>query len=121
MTTCVQSVAMLGSELWWNSDQTQGTIRRVSDWRLLVNWEVGAITGCFWTTNLGALAMESGLRPATARLENRLRRLGHTLKYVPQGNQAKKIVGGISRDRELRCCRGAHSYFQHSLSHNQTY
>ena len=32
------------------------------------------MTGCFRTTNLAALAMESGLRPAAAQLENRQRR-----------------------------------------------
>jgi len=37
----------------------------------LVNQEARAVTGCFQTTNLGTLAMESGLRPATAQLDNR--------------------------------------------------
>ena len=38
---------------------------------MLVNQEASATTGCFRMTNLGALLMESGLRVATAQLENR--------------------------------------------------
>jgi hypothetical protein len=42
----------------------------------VVNNQARAVTGCFQTTNLGALAMESGLRPATTQLENRQPRFG---------------------------------------------
>jgi hypothetical protein len=71
MTACIQSVAMSGSELWWKGDGVEGTIGRAEKIQKEVNKQAGAVKGCFQTTSLGALAMESGLRPATAQLENR--------------------------------------------------
>jgi len=65
MTACVQSVATFGSELWWKRDHVPGAIGRADELQLLVNQEARATTGCFRTTNLGALSMESGLRAAT--------------------------------------------------------
>jgi len=100
MTACVQSVAMFGSELWWKGDHVPGTIGRADELQLLVNQEARATTGCFRTTNLGALSMESGLRAATAQLENRQQRLGLRLLNLPQGDQAREVVGaptGIGR------------------------
>jgi len=67
MAACVKSATMLGAEHWTNGDQTRGTIGQPGS------------TDCFWITNLGALAMESGLRPATAQLKNRQRRFGGRL------------------------------------------
>jgi len=44
--------------------------------------------------NLGALSMEPGLRAATAQLEKkRQRRFGLWLLSLPQGDQAREIVG----------------------------
>jgi len=40
----------------------EGTISRVNEFQLLLNQELQATTGYFWTTNLGGLSMESGLR-----------------------------------------------------------
>jgi len=60
MTACVQSVAMFGAELWGKGDHVQGTIGRADELQLLVIQEARATTGCFRTTNLGALSMESG-------------------------------------------------------------
>ena len=71
MTACVQATAMFGSELWWKGDHVQGAIGQADELQLLVNQEARATTGCFRTTNLGALSMESGLRAATTQLENR--------------------------------------------------
>jgi len=62
MTACVQSAAMFGAELWWMGDLAGGTIGRAKELQLLANREARATTGCFKTTNLGALSMESGLR-----------------------------------------------------------
>jgi len=76
MMACIQSVAMFGSELWWKGDLAQGTIGRANELQLLINQEARATTGCFRTTNLGALSMESGLKAATAQLENRQQRFG---------------------------------------------
>ena len=70
MTACVQSVAMFGSELWWKGGNIRGTTGRAEELQLLVNREARAITGAFRTTNLGALAMESGIQPAVDQLEN---------------------------------------------------
>jgi len=61
-----------------------------------VNKQARATTGCFRTTNRGALAMESGLRPATAQLENRQRRFGLRLLSLPDGDQAREVVGARS-------------------------
>jgi ribonuclease HI len=93
MTACVQSAAMFGSELWWKGDLARGTIRQANELQQLVNQEARAVTGCFRTTNLGALSMESGLRAAAAQLENRQRRFGLRLLSLPQGDQAREIVG----------------------------
>jgi hypothetical protein len=64
--------------------------------QILVNTQARAVTGCFGTTNLDALAMESGLRPVSAQLENRLRRFGLRLISLPDGDQARKVVGARS-------------------------
>jgi len=93
MTACIQSVAMFGSELWWKGDQIQGTIGQANELQLLVNREARATTGCFRTTSLGSLSMESGLGPAAAQLEDRQRRFGLRLLCLPQGDQAREIIG----------------------------
>jgi len=93
MTACAQSDAMFGAELWWKGDYLQGTIGRAEELQRLVNQQARATTGCFRTTNRGALSMESGLRAATARLGNRQRRFGLRLLSLPKDDQARKIVG----------------------------
>jgi len=84
---------MFGSEPWWKGYQTRGTIGQAGELQLLVNQEERAATGCFRTTNLGALGMGSGLRPAANQLENRQRRFGLRLLSLPQGDQAREIFG----------------------------
>ena len=96
MTVCIQSVAMFGSELWWKGDRVNGTIGRAEELQKEVNKQAWAVTGCFRTTNCRALAMELGLRPATAQLENRQRRFGLRLLSVPDGDQAREVVGARS-------------------------
>jgi hypothetical protein len=96
MTACIQSVAMFGSELWWKGDGVKGTIGRAEELQTVVNKQARAVTRCFQTTNLGALAMESGLRPATAQLENRQRHFGLRLLSLPDGEQAREVVGARS-------------------------
>jgi len=93
MMACIQSAAMFGSELWWKGDHITGTKGRAEELQLLVNQEARATTGCFRTTSLGALSMESGLRAATTQLENRQRRFGLRLLSLPQGDQAREVVG----------------------------
>jgi len=93
MTACIQPVAMFGSELRWKGDQIRGTIERSNWLQLLVNHKGRATTGCFLTTNLAALSMESGLRPVAAQLENRLRRFGLRLFSLPQGDQTREVAG----------------------------
>jgi ribonuclease HI len=92
MTACVQSVAMFGAELWWKGGNIRGTTGRAEELQLLVNREARATTGAFRTTNLGALAMESGIRPASNQLENRQCRFGLRLLSLPQGDKARDII-----------------------------
>jgi hypothetical protein len=69
MTACVQAVAMYGAELWCRGEGSRDTVGGVEELQKHVNQEARAVTGCFQTTNLGALAMEAGIRPAAAQLE----------------------------------------------------
>jgi len=92
MTACIQSVAMVGLELRWKGDQTRDTIGQANELQLLVNQEACATTGCFRTTNLGDLSMESGLRPAAAQLENRQRRFGLQLLSLSPDDQGRELV-----------------------------
>jgi len=62
----------------------------------LVNQEAQAVTGCFRTTNLGALAVVSGLRPATSQLDSRQRRFTARILSLPAGSEARGIVGAQS-------------------------
>jgi hypothetical protein len=104
MAACIQSVAMFGAELWWKGDKVLGTMERGKELQLLVNKQARAVTGCFGSTNLGVLTMESGLRPASAQLENRLRRYGLRLLSLPEGDQAREVVGarsGIGRRTKI--------------------
>jgi len=52
-----------------------------------------AVTGNFWTTNLGVFIAESGLCPAESLLNNRSRRHVLRLMSLPKGNQAKSLPG----------------------------
>jgi ribonuclease HI len=93
-----------GLLLWWKGDKVQGTMERDEELQILVNKQARAVTGCFGSNNLGALAMESGLRPASAQLENRLRRYGLRLLSLPDGDQAREVVGartGIGRRTKI--------------------
>jgi len=93
MTACVQSTTMFGAELWWKGDYATATHGRTEENQRLANQEARATTGCFRTTNLGALSMESGIRAAAAQLENRQRRFGQRLLSLPQGDQVREVVG----------------------------
>jgi len=93
MTACVQSTTMFGAELWWKGDYTMGTQGRAEEIQWLANQEARATTGCFQTINLGALSMEFSIRAAVAQLENRHRRFGLRLLSLPQGDQAREVVG----------------------------
>jgi hypothetical protein len=78
----------------------EGTKGRAEELQKVVNKQARAVTGCFQRTNLGALAMESGRRRATAQLENRQRYFGLRLLSLPDGDQAREVVGmrtGIGR------------------------
>jgi len=66
---------------------------RQEDIQKLVNQEARSTLGAFRTTNQGALSLESGLRPATTQLDNRLRRFALRLASLPRGDQARKLVG----------------------------
>jgi len=89
MTARVQSVAMYGAG-WWCGEGKQGMARGAAELQKLVNQEARTVTGCFRTTNRGALTMESSLRPAVSQPENRLGRLGARLLVLPRGSEAKE-------------------------------
>jgi hypothetical protein len=89
MTACVQSVAMYGIELWWKGEGARGMVGGTDELQKLINREARAITGCFRTTNMGALTAEAGLRPASAQLDNRQQNYGLRLLSLPQGMQAR--------------------------------
>jgi len=55
MTACMQSVAMYGSELWWQGEGKQGMRGGEDELQKLVGQEARAVTGCFRATNRGAL------------------------------------------------------------------
>jgi len=93
MTACIQSFSMFGSELWWRGDQTRGAIGQAREIQLLVNLETRGHTGCIRATNLGALLMELGFRPAAAQPENRRWSFGLQLLSLPRGDQARETVG----------------------------
>jgi len=93
MSACVQSVTMFGAELWRKGGNIRGMTGRAEELQHLTNREARATTGAFRTTNLGALLMESGLRPATNQLENRQWRFGLRLLSLPQGAIAREAVG----------------------------
>jgi len=86
MTAYVQFVAMFGAELCRKGDQVQGTMGQADELQLLVNQMARATTGCFRTTNLGALTMELGLRATTAQLENWQWRFRLRLLSLPRGD-----------------------------------
>jgi len=96
MIACVQAMAMYGSELWWKGEGNRGMGGPEAELQKLVNQQARAVTGCYRTTNLGALMAEAGLRPATTQLDNRQRRFATRLLTLPQGNEAKKVVGAES-------------------------
>jgi len=92
MMACVQSVAVFRSELWWKGDHSRATIGQANGLQLVVNQEAWATTGCFRTTNLRALSMESGLRVAVTQLEYRQRWFELRLLSLPQGDQVREMV-----------------------------
>jgi len=92
MTACVQSTTIFGAELWWKGDYTMETQRRAEEIQQLTNREARSTTGCFRTTNLGALSMESGIRAAAAQLETREQHFGLRLLSLLQGDQAREVV-----------------------------
>jgi len=55
VTVCIQSATMFGAELWWKGYYTTTNQGWEKDIQRLVNQEARARTGCFQTTNLGAL------------------------------------------------------------------
>jgi len=90
---CVQASALYGAELWWDDRESAGVKNRCDELQRLENQLGRAVTGNFWTTNLGVVMAESGLRPAESHLNNRSRRHVLELMSLPKGNQAKSLPG----------------------------
>ena len=74
----------------------KGTIGRASDIQSLTNQQARAITGCFKSTNLGQLMLMSGLCPAHSLLNNRGRRYALRMATLPEGDQARQLLGAPS-------------------------
>ena len=58
-----------------------------------MNQEARATLGAFRTTSQGALSSESGLRPAAAQMDSRLRRFALRLASLTRGDQARELIG----------------------------
>jgi len=71
----------VGSELWWTNGR--GFKGQANDIQLMVNRQARSTTGCYKSTNTGALVAEAGLRPATSLLDNRQRRFALGLGPSP--------------------------------------
>jgi len=83
---------MFGAELWWKGEGVWRMVCRANNLQLLVNEQTRAITGAFRSTNQGALALESGLHPATAQLQNWQRCFGLRLLSLPEGAQGRDVT-----------------------------
>jgi len=68
-----------------------GSAGRQDNVQKVIDQEARLTLGAFWTTNQGALSLESGLRPEAAQLDNRLRRYALRLASLPKGDQAREI------------------------------
>ena len=114
MTTCVQSVAMFGAELWCKGDYVRGTMGQANELQLLVNREARATTGSFRTTNLGAQwNRDSGQRQRSWRIGSG----GLGYDYLPQGDRVREVVGAptaigqrLTNALALRWKDGKHSF-----------
>ena len=84
---CVQTGALFGSELWWTNGR--GVKGQANDIQLMVNRQARSTTGCYKSTNTGALLAEAGLRPATSLLDNRQRRFALRLAALFSSDQAR--------------------------------
>ena len=76
---------------WWKGSDAYGSAGRQDNVQEVINQEARLTLGAFRTTNQGALSLESGLRPAAAQLDNRLRRYALRLASLPKGDQAREI------------------------------
>jgi len=65
----------------------------VTEMQKLVGQQACPVTPSFRTTNLGELALELGLRPATSQFESKQRRFRARLLVLPRGTDARKLVG----------------------------
>ena len=107
VTACVQSVAMCSTELWWRGEGEQGMVGGAADLQKVMNLEARVVTGCFRTTNQGALSGEAGLRPAAGQPNSRERRFGARLLAHPQGSEAGRVIGAsLAIGRRLEAARG---------------
>ena len=78
-----------------SSVSERGVKGQANDIQLMVNRQARSTTGCYKSTNTGALVAEAGLRPATSLLDNRQRRFGLRLAGLPSSDQARCVVGHV--------------------------
>jgi len=95
----VQAVALYGAELWW-----KGQKNRAQEVQKILNEQGRRVTGCFRTTPQGALMNDAGIRPATAILNNQVRRYKMRQMMMPdavgggrmiamEGNVVRRVEG----------------------------
>jgi hypothetical protein len=90
--TAGQSVALYGTELWWD-----GQVGRQYEIQKLVNELGRRITGMFQSSPTVPLVKEAGLRPAVSLLNNRVRQFAKRLAEMPDGKGGCLILVGISK------------------------
>jgi len=100
-TACVQAAALFGAELWLKGSDAYGSAGRQDNVQKVINQEARLTLGAFRTTNQGALSLESGLRPAAAQLDNRLRRYALRLASLPRGDQAREMFEAMDGEGEF--------------------
>jgi hypothetical protein len=99
-TAAVQSIALYGSELWW--DNQTG---REQDLQKLVKESARHTTGMFRTTPLVPLVKEAAFRPAVSPLNLRRRRFAKHFIEMPDGHGGGHIMEGESGlAKRLRKC-----------------
>ena len=78
--------------LWWKRDDEVGTKDNAAKIQVLVNQEARVSTGLFRITFQRGIMMESELRTANAKLNNRKRRCVLRLLSPPRGDQARELA-----------------------------
>src|SRR5213078_1501995 len=83
----IQSVALYGTEIWWQGQKTWA-----EDLQRLINRQARSITGALKTTPIGPLIKEAALVPAVLLLEDRQRKYALRALKLPIGHPINGIL-----------------------------